>query len=183
MQYSHCYATVTAMLLWKCNMVHRSCYQGKPDMSQYIADETLINKYTSVPCFGRNCSVASQPGNQAGRYGAALYKVQFTELIMKLPQKVDQQLMFCFASWLRKIDWKVVTCSGGRQYDYGSNPMDQSPWDARSRGLNVVTEWLALLFRIWEVPRSNLGLDTDSPDWCFSWLLVLPGKFRDSTSN
>jgi RNA polymerase-binding transcription factor DksA len=23
------------MLLWKCNMVHRSCYQGKPDMSQY----------------------------------------------------------------------------------------------------------------------------------------------------
>jgi hypothetical protein len=26
------------MLLWKCNMVHRSCYQGKPDMSQYIID-------------------------------------------------------------------------------------------------------------------------------------------------
>jgi hypothetical protein len=27
--------TGTIMLLWKCNMVHRSCYQGKPDMSQY----------------------------------------------------------------------------------------------------------------------------------------------------
>jgi hypothetical protein len=32
---THCYAAGTVTLLWKCNMVHRSCYQGKPDMSQY----------------------------------------------------------------------------------------------------------------------------------------------------
>jgi hypothetical protein len=30
---THCYTTGTATLLWKCNMVHRSCYQGKPNMS------------------------------------------------------------------------------------------------------------------------------------------------------
>jgi hypothetical protein len=28
MQQTHCYATGTVMLLWKCNRVHRSCYQG-----------------------------------------------------------------------------------------------------------------------------------------------------------
>jgi hypothetical protein len=32
---THCYATGTVTLQWKCNMVHRSCYQGKPNMSQY----------------------------------------------------------------------------------------------------------------------------------------------------
>jgi hypothetical protein len=34
---THCYTTGTATLLWKCNMVHRSCYQGKPNMSQYYS--------------------------------------------------------------------------------------------------------------------------------------------------
>jgi hypothetical protein len=33
---THCYTTGTATLLWKFNMVHRSCYQGKPNMSQYV---------------------------------------------------------------------------------------------------------------------------------------------------
>jgi hypothetical protein len=36
MQQTHYYTTGTATLPWKCNMVHRSCYQGKPNMSQYI---------------------------------------------------------------------------------------------------------------------------------------------------
>jgi hypothetical protein len=36
MQYTHCYTTGTVTLLWKCNMIHRSCYQGKPSMSQYV---------------------------------------------------------------------------------------------------------------------------------------------------
>jgi hypothetical protein len=35
MQQTHYYTTGTATLPWKCNMVHRSCYQGKPNMSQY----------------------------------------------------------------------------------------------------------------------------------------------------
>jgi hypothetical protein len=29
---------------------------------------------------------------------------------------------------------------------------------------NVVVEWLALLLSIWEVPGSNLGLETGYPD-------------------
>jgi hypothetical protein len=36
MQQTHYYTTGTATLPWKCNMLHRSCYQGKPNMSQYI---------------------------------------------------------------------------------------------------------------------------------------------------
>jgi hypothetical protein len=36
MQQTHYYTTGTATLPWKCTMVHRSCYQGKPNMSQYI---------------------------------------------------------------------------------------------------------------------------------------------------
>jgi hypothetical protein len=35
MQQTHYYSTVTITLLWKCNMVHRSCYHGKRNMSQY----------------------------------------------------------------------------------------------------------------------------------------------------
>jgi hypothetical protein len=35
-------STVTITLLWKCNMVHRSCYQGKPNMSQYVF---LLSRY------------------------------------------------------------------------------------------------------------------------------------------
>jgi hypothetical protein len=33
---THCYAAGTVTLLWKCYKVHRSCYHGKPNMSQYI---------------------------------------------------------------------------------------------------------------------------------------------------
>jgi hypothetical protein len=33
MQQTHCHTTGTVTLLWKYNMVHRSCYQGKPNMS------------------------------------------------------------------------------------------------------------------------------------------------------
>jgi hypothetical protein len=36
MQQTHCYATGTVTLLWKCYRMHRSCYQGKPNMSQYF---------------------------------------------------------------------------------------------------------------------------------------------------
>jgi hypothetical protein len=35
-------STVTITLLWKCNMVHRSCYQGKPNMSQYVEPFALL---------------------------------------------------------------------------------------------------------------------------------------------
>jgi hypothetical protein len=36
MQQTHYYTTVTITLLWKRNMVHRSCYHGKRNMSQYL---------------------------------------------------------------------------------------------------------------------------------------------------
>jgi hypothetical protein len=36
MPHTHCYATATVTLLWKRYRVHRSCYQGKPNMSHYI---------------------------------------------------------------------------------------------------------------------------------------------------
>jgi hypothetical protein len=42
MHETHCYATVAITLPWKCNMVHRSCYQVKPNMSQY--HYTLYNQ-------------------------------------------------------------------------------------------------------------------------------------------
>jgi hypothetical protein len=32
---THCYAAGNVTLLWKCCKVHRSCYHGKPNMSQY----------------------------------------------------------------------------------------------------------------------------------------------------
>jgi hypothetical protein len=32
---THCYAAGTVTLQWKCYKVHRSCYHGKPNMSQY----------------------------------------------------------------------------------------------------------------------------------------------------
>jgi hypothetical protein len=38
-------STVTIALLWKCNMVHRSCYQGKPNMSQYWLSFKLLHSY------------------------------------------------------------------------------------------------------------------------------------------
>jgi hypothetical protein len=44
MQQTHYYTTGTAMLPWKCNMVHRSCYQGKPNMSQYASDAWTLSK-------------------------------------------------------------------------------------------------------------------------------------------
>jgi hypothetical protein len=33
---THCYAAGIVTLLWKCYKVHRSCYHGKPNMSQYV---------------------------------------------------------------------------------------------------------------------------------------------------
>jgi hypothetical protein len=44
MQQTHYYTTGTATLPWKCNMVHRSCYQGKPNMSQYNSIKINHNK-------------------------------------------------------------------------------------------------------------------------------------------
>jgi hypothetical protein len=41
---THYYTTGTAALPWKCNMVHRSCYQGKPNMSHY---RYTINRLSS----------------------------------------------------------------------------------------------------------------------------------------
>jgi hypothetical protein len=48
MQQTHYYTTGTATLPWKCNMVHRSCYQGKPNMSQYSAS---VEDKATVACF------------------------------------------------------------------------------------------------------------------------------------
>jgi hypothetical protein len=45
MQQTHYYTTGTATLPWKCNMVHRSCYQGKPNMSQYIYGLIVVCVY------------------------------------------------------------------------------------------------------------------------------------------
>jgi hypothetical protein len=42
MQQTHYYTTGTATLPWKCNMVHRSCYQGKPNMSQYDCKHNIL---------------------------------------------------------------------------------------------------------------------------------------------
>jgi hypothetical protein len=48
---------------------------------------------------------------------------------------------------------------------------------------NFVMECLTFLFRILEVPGSNLGTDTGYPDWGFSWCpSVSRGEFCDSTS-
>jgi hypothetical protein len=41
---THRHAAGTATLPWKCNMVHRSCHQGKPDMSQYIYQHARITQ-------------------------------------------------------------------------------------------------------------------------------------------
>jgi hypothetical protein len=47
---------------------------------------------------------------------------------------------------------------------------------------NIAVEWLTHLFRIREVPGSNLGPDTGYPDWGFSWFSsVLPGICWDNT--
>jgi hypothetical protein len=47
---------------------------------------------------------------------------------------------------------------------------------------SVVAEWLELMFRIREVPGSNLGSETGYPVCDFSWFLsVPPGKFWDKT--
>jgi hypothetical protein len=46
---------------------------------------------------------------------------------------------------------------------------------------NVVVKWLALPFRIREVPGSNLCPETGYPDWDFSWFSsVPPGECHDS---
>jgi hypothetical protein len=42
---------------------------------------------------------------------------------------------------------------------------------------DVTAKWLALLFHNWEVPVSNLGPETDYPDWGFlQSSSVPPGK-------
>jgi hypothetical protein len=48
MQQTHYYTTGTATLPWKCNMVHRSCYQGKPNMSQYVKALVRSSNWRSV---------------------------------------------------------------------------------------------------------------------------------------
>jgi hypothetical protein len=48
MQQTHYYTTGTATLPWKCNMVHRSCYQGKPNMSQYVFRCLVFKIYVTV---------------------------------------------------------------------------------------------------------------------------------------
>jgi hypothetical protein len=54
MQQTHYYTTGTATLPWKCNMVHRSCYQGKPNMSQYIiVRKKIVEPYIDVFVFLR----------------------------------------------------------------------------------------------------------------------------------
>jgi hypothetical protein len=55
--------------------------------------------------------------------------------------------------------------------------------DDNANHRNVVVEWLKLLFRIWEVPGSNLGPDTSYSDWDFSWFPSVPSEFRDSALN
>jgi hypothetical protein len=42
MQQTHCYATGTVTLLWKCNMVHRSCHQGN-----LICNNTYLHRTAS----------------------------------------------------------------------------------------------------------------------------------------
>jgi hypothetical protein len=56
MQQTHCYTTWTITLLWKCNMVHRSCYQGKPNMSQYIYIYIYIHTHTHTHTHTQSCS-------------------------------------------------------------------------------------------------------------------------------
>jgi hypothetical protein len=59
-------------------------------------------------------------------------------------------------------------------------------WDHSGYTLkpNIVTKWLTLLFRIREVPGSNLGPEAGYLDWEFSWFsAVHSGKSRDNTLN
>jgi hypothetical protein len=72
-----------------------------------------------------------------------------------------------------------------RQY-VGSyhNTVILDTWIASALAPHIATEWLALLFRIREVPGSNRGPETGYPGWGSSWLSsVPPGKCRDSTLN
>jgi hypothetical protein len=47
---------------------------------------------------------------------------------------------------------------------------------------NGVVEWLTFVLRIWEVPGSNLVLDSTYPYWGFSWVSsVLPCECSDNT--
>jgi hypothetical protein len=91
MQYFHCYTTVTAMLLWKCNMVHRSCYQGKPDMSQYLCIYAQLLQLSSVPsaCItSSNCLLvchASQPQIREDLTGSEML---VTERVKKQKRKI-----------------------------------------------------------------------------------------------
>jgi hypothetical protein len=49
---------------------------------------------------------------------------------------------------------------------------------------NVVVEWLQLVLRILEVPRSNFCSETGYPDSDFSWFSSVPlGEYQDSTLN
>jgi hypothetical protein len=49
---------------------------------------------------------------------------------------------------------------------------------------NVAVEWLAVLLRFRHVSDSNLSPKTGCPDWCFSWLSLVPtGKRWDSIVN
>jgi hypothetical protein len=47
MSQTHCYATGTVTLPWKCNMVHRSCYQGNPTCNN-INFENCQNIYGHI---------------------------------------------------------------------------------------------------------------------------------------
>jgi hypothetical protein len=54
MQQTHYYSTVTITLLWKCNMVRRSCYHGKRNMyHRPLGGQVRIPSYAvrwSLPC-------------------------------------------------------------------------------------------------------------------------------------
>jgi hypothetical protein len=105
-------------------------------------------------------------------------------------QSTDVCVHTCSSSLCDTSHWKVYqagtnfqlkflffTSLRGQRTPYGSVHMSLYWNFLYELEPNIMVEWLALLFRIQEIPCSNLGLEWGYFDWGFSWFSsVFPGK-------
>jgi hypothetical protein len=125
-----------------------------------------------------SCSKYSQQFNN-------LTSSNFTKLMNYIPVFIMKSISFIISTCNELqvqctsiLDW----CSSifHENWDYF---LCHSYWYICSRAeTNIVTELLALLLHIWEIPVSNLSMKTGHHSWNFSlFSSVSPGKFCGNT--
>jgi hypothetical protein len=154
MQYTHCYTTGTVTSLWKCNMVHRSCYHGKRNMSQYVKVHWHLNPDDGGSISHRNVRIylriyrGSKPRRQlcyisVGRHAAMLVhktlqpketKYSYTQSWWTLAGNRRVNAAWMSEEWKRRINRKWETIRWGTKGDKRATVYSADMWSVRSGG-------------------------------------------------